>query len=201
MEDHEHPEVRRERRKAEAIAARGSAERLAQIAELEAARAAAKPKPRAKKTSGGKTPENSTEMFGHPWPEWFAMRDAARAHLVATAQAKQLTTYGEVWAAIEKDLGKELGNRHLALPRLLGFVTDLEETGSKMLPTSLIVTEGKQDEGPEPGFFRLAASLGEIDESESPAKGEDWTMSEAQREFWQKSVQAMYARSAGDLSA
>lgn len=196
MEDDEHPEVRRERRKAEAKAQRGSPERLAQIAELEAARAKAKAKPRAKKVSGGKTPENSTEMFGHPWPEWFAMRDAARAHLEATARAKGLTTYGEVWAAIEQALGKELGNRHLALPRLLGFVTDEEEAGSKMLPTSLIVAEGKEGAGPEVGFFRLAASLGELDESESPPKGEDWTMSEGQRAFWQQSVQAMYARHA-----
>jgi hypothetical protein len=70
--------------------------------------------------SGRKTPENSTSYFGHPWPEWFAMRDAGAECIIASARRGETTTYHKLWSQIESVLGVSLGTSWRQMPNLLG---------------------------------------------------------------------------------
>lgn len=64
--------------------------------------AARQPEVRAPRSTR-KTPETSSTYYGHPWNEWFEMRDAVLAFIGSKARAGQKTTYGELWDAIKGD--------------------------------------------------------------------------------------------------
>jgi hypothetical protein len=189
----EHPEDARATRLAEIRAKRGTPERLAKIAELEAQQPRRKsPKPSA---SHRKTPENSTHMFGHPWPEWFEMRDAAFDFLCLCAAERRLGSYGEIWTRISNSLGKDLGNHWRQLPYVLGYVSTRSVEEFDLLATALVIYDPDDAEsGPGPGFFRLAASLGVLDDSDAPLEGTEWSMTDRQRTFWRQQVDAMFDR-------
>ena len=187
----EHPEVRRQRQRDEIRSTRGSAERLDQIAAIAAEKARAQQRS-GSRSSGRKSPSNSADMFGHRWPEWFQMRDTALQFLESVAAEKRLTSYGEVWGHIGKALDTELGSHWRQLPNLLGYVSVKAFAAYELVPTALVVTPGQ--DGPEAGFFRIAVELGDLDDSHSPEEGEPWTMSDAQRTYWNSTVEQLFAR-------
>jgi hypothetical protein len=181
-------------RLAEIRARRGSAERLAHIDQLATAKANTKKTP----SSAGnrKTPENSTEMFGHPWPFWFRMRDVGLDFLNARARLHKTASYGELWDAITLELGEDCGNAWRQRPNLLGYIAERGYQDTGFIPTALVVyrDDDEGDEHPGPGFFRLAVTLGALTADQAPAAGEEWTvMTEQQREFWQVQVHGMYS--------
>ena len=85
------------------------------------------PKYKGTSTSDKKTPENSDTFYGHPWAEWFAMRDAGITILRERGAGRRLITYPELWEAIETRLGKDLGNSQWKISRLLEDID--EESG------------------------------------------------------------------------
>ncbi|MET1049512.1 MAG: hypothetical protein ABWZ55_07765 [Acidimicrobiales bacterium] len=194
---HEQPEDRRARRLAAVRAERGSEERARQIAELEAEKAKAKVRARSATPSVRRSPESSSTFFGYPWAEWFEMRDAGRARLNRCAAERQLIAYGVLWAAIAETVGRELGSQHLALPRLLRDIGDVAIKDGEPNPMALAV-QSAGDQEPGAGFFRTAVALHELPAVDEPAKGEDWTMTDAQRTYWRTQVDALYAYFASD---
>jgi len=189
---YEQPEDRRARRLAAVRAQRGSEERARLIAELEAEKA--KPKARARSATPGvrRSPQTSSTFFGYPWAEWFEMRDAGRARLNTCAAERQLITYGDLWEAIAQTVGRELGSHHLALPRLLRDIGDVAIKDGDPNPMALAV-QSAGDQEPGAGFFRTAVALHELPAVDEPPKGEDWTMSDAQRAYWRTQVASLYA--------
>ena len=194
---HEQPEDRRARRLAAVRAERGSEERARQIAELEAEKAKPKVRARSATPSVRKSPESSSTFFGYPWAEWFEMRDAGRARLNTCAAERQLIAYGDLSAAIAETVGRELGSQHLALPRLLRDIGDVAIKDGEPNPMALAV-QSAGDQEPGAGFFRTAVALHELPAVDEPAKGEDWTMTDAQRTYWRTQVDALYAYFASD---
>ena len=194
---YEQPEDRRARRLAAVRAERGSEERARQIAELEAEKAKPKVRARSATPSVRKSPESSSTFFGYPWAEWFEMRDAGRARLNTCAAERQLIAYGDLWAAIAETVGRELGSQHLALPRLLRDIGDVAIKDGEPNPMALAV-QSTGDQEPGAGFFRTAVALHELPAVDEPAKGEDWTMTDAQRTHWRTKVDALYAYFASD---
>ena len=193
---YEHPEDRRARRLAEVRAQRGTEERQRQIADLEAERAKPKPRKRAA-PAPRKSPETSATFFGYPWAEWFEMRDAGRAHLNECAAERTLTTYGRLWEAIGERVGRPLGSPHLPLPRLLQDIADVALKDGDPNPTALAV-QAEGDQEPGAGFFRAAVALHELPPAQDPPKGEDWTMTDAQRAYWTEQVQRLHDHFGGD---
>jgi len=189
---YEQPEDRRARRLAAVRAQRGSEERARQIAELEAEKAKPKARARSATPSVRRSPETSSTFFGYPWAEWFEMRDAGRARLNTCAAERQLITYGDLWEAIAETVGRELGSHHLALPRLLRDIGDVAIKDGDPNPMALAV-QSAGDQEPGAGFFRTAVALHEPPAVEEPPKGEDWTMSDAQRAYWRTQVDSLYA--------
>ena len=192
---YERPEDARARRLAEIRSRRGSPERLAKIAELEADKAR-RSRPKSKSApSGRKSPSNSVDMFGHPWQEWFAMRDAAYEFLRRCARDRSTTASGDVWHAVSEALGTDLGSHWRKLPHLLGHVSEHSHAESGVLASALVISvPDDQESGPGAGFFRVAASLGLIDRPDAPAAGTEWVMTEAQRGFWREQVDAVFAK-------
>lgn len=187
---YEQPEDRRARRLAEVRAQRGSEERLAQIAELEAARA--KPTPRTRSAPAPrKSPETSATFFGYPWSEWFEMRDAGRSYLAECAAERRVITYGDLWVAIAAKVDRELGSPHLPLPRLLKDIAEVSIKEGDPNPTALVVPKDG-DQEPGAGFFRDAVALHQLPATEEPPKGEDFEMTDAQRAYWRTQVDALY---------
>jgi hypothetical protein len=194
---YEQPEDRRARRLAEVRAQRGSEERLRQIADLEAEKAKPKTRTRSATPSVRKSPETSASFFGYPWAEWFEMRDAGRKLLSDCAAEQRLITYGDLWAAIATAVGRELKSPHLAIPRLLQDIAEVSLKDGEPNPAALAV-QADGDQEPGAGFFRAAVALHELPAVEEPPKGEDFEMSTAQRAYWQKQVDALYAHHGGD---
>ncbi|MET0736708.1 MAG: hypothetical protein ABW035_00420 [Acidimicrobiales bacterium] len=194
---YEQPEDRRARRLAAVRAERGSEARARQIAELEAEKVKPKVRARSATPSVRKSPESSSTFFGYPWAEWFEMRDAGRARLNTCAAERQLIAYGALWAAIAETVGRELGSQHLALPRLLRDIGDVAIKDGEPNPMALAV-QSAGDHEPGAGFFRTAVALHELPAVDEPAKGEDWTMTDAQRTYWRTQVDALYAYFASD---
>ena len=64
-------------------------------------------------------------------------------------------------------------------------------------PMALAV-QSAGDQEPGAGFFRTAVALHELPAVDEPAKGEDWTMTDAQRTYWRTQVDALYAYFASD---
>lgn len=196
----EREEDARERRRAEQRALRGSEERAEQIRRIaEEKEREAQEKLRAKRSSSSsserRTPENSQDYFGHPWPEWFAMRDAAFDFLVECARGRRTAGYGETWDAVGAAIGKELGSHWRELPNLLGFVSERSQAELGLLSTALVIYQPDAvSSGPGAGFFRMATRMGLLDDSDSPPDGEEWVMSERQRDFWQSQVDALFER-------
>jgi hypothetical protein len=143
--------------------------------------------------SGRRTPENSSSYFGHPWPFWFDMRSAAYDHIAESAGRGQPTNYSDLWAAVFTRLGKTVGDPWRQLPMLLGYVSDEYHKEVGAIPTAIVLYD-LADQYPGPGFFRLAASYGLLQESNAPAFGEDWTgMTEVQRTFWIGQKEAVFS--------
>jgi hypothetical protein len=137
-------------------------------------------------------------MFGHPWPEWFKMRDAAFDFLCRCASEQRLASYGEIWAAVGAALGEDLGSHWRQLPNLLGYVSSHSLDELDLLATALVIYDPEDERsGPGPGFFRLAASKGLLDDEDAPPEGAAWAMSDRQREFWRRHVDAMFDRFIG----
>lgn len=191
---YEAPDVRRARQREEIRALRGSPERAAEIAAIEERKAQAKKRP-SSASSVKKTPENSTEIFGHPWEQWFAMRDAATAHLEARAAEGRLTTTAEVWAAVGEGVGADVGKPGLQLPKLLATVAADAFPARQAVLTALVATP--DGDGPDPSFFRHAADAGVLPAEASPAPTKGAAPTEAQLAHWQSTVAALHGTAAG----
>lgn len=188
---YEHPEVRRARQREEIRAQRGSAERAEQIARIEADKVAAK-KRKSSGSSGRKTPENSTEIFGHAWPVWFQLRDLALEELEACAAQGRTTTYVELWEHLSKAIDTPMGNPWLPLPNLLALVAAKAYADYQLLPTALV--SKAEGDGPDVTFFRTAATLGALPAADAPATVKGWTITEAQQAFWQANLDGLHAK-------
>lgn len=188
----EQPEDARARRMAAIRALRGTPDRLQRIADLEQQKVRSK-KPSTSGKGGRKTPENSSHMFNHPWSVWFEMRDAANAYLCQCATERRTTSYAELWGVISSAIGEDLGDHWRQLPILLGFVSKKSFTEMELISSALIVYKDGDAE-PGPGFFRIAADLGALPESDVPPKGVVTPITENQRQFWEASVAGMYER-------
>jgi hypothetical protein len=182
-------------------AKRGSPERVAEIKALKQEEEEAERRKRAA-ASGRKNPENSSSMYGHPWPVWFQMRDTAMELIAEASGMGNLIHYGDLWKEIERRLGSNLGDRWIQMPNLLGYVSDQfhEEIGA--LPTAVVVSQGTPPK-PEQGFFSLAVSEGYLDQVDAPQ--DDWkVMTPRQKAFWQEQVSTVCswaARKAGNRTA
>jgi hypothetical protein len=184
----------RDRRLAAIRARRGTPERAAHIAALQASKVASK-KQSASSGGGRRTPENSDTYFGHPWPIWFSMRDAGYEHIIERARLGQTTTYTELWAAITATLGPDLGNRYWQMGHLLGAIAEHAHDKDGVMPTALVMNEGDGETNAGPGFFRLAADMGLLPEGVAPPAGEPWKeMTAAQRTFWEGQCDLVFAR-------
>jgi hypothetical protein len=180
----------RDSRLAKIRARRGTPERQALIDEMQAAKLKKKT---AAASTGRKTPANSEEMFGHTWPEWFEMRDAGYQHILGCAREGKKTTEREVWAAVQKQLGKDLGSHSRQLPHLLVHITEHVYPTAGVIPSAIVIDK-KGDEHPGARFFRRAAALGALPKKDAPATGETWTeMTPNQRAFWEDQVGRMFA--------
>jgi hypothetical protein len=159
-----------------------------------AERVAVASQPEARKSkSTRKTPETSPTYYGHPWSEWFAMRDAVLTYIGEKARSGKKTTYGELWSAIEARLGKDLGNPHYQLPSLLGYAATEGFEQTNLVVTALVIYEGRP-EMPGDGFFKIAAEFGIFDEKDAPEDGREWTeMNPTQRSFWEQQVRDLFA--------
>lgn len=147
--------------------------------------------------SGRKTPENSTSYFGHPWSEWFAMRDAGIECILQCARERRTTTYHQLWPEIERNLGVDLGNPWRQMPNLLGYISEQSCGEFRLLLTALVIEEGSVPQ-PGEGFFRLAAAMGLLAERDAPPEGVPWRgMTELQRTFWEEQVETIFTRFAG----
>jgi hypothetical protein len=189
---YEQLEDARARRLAEIRGRRGSPERLQRIQDLALHKTRAKGRSTSSK-SGRKTPENSADMFGHPWAVWFQMRDAAFDYLCQCAREKRMTTYAELWDAVGSATGEELGANWRQLPILLGHVADHSFAELQLIPSALIVAH-EGDGEPGIGFFRIAAELGANPQPAALEKGVAWAMTDDQRDYWQRNVVGMYER-------
>ncbi len=144
-------------------------------------------RPTSRPVDGRRTPANSPDYFGHPWPEWFEMCDAAIDELLAVARSGRTLTYGQLWEAVERRLGRPIGNSWRQLPNLLGWLPARPANPPGLLLSALVVEE--QTREPNEGFFRLAAEQRLLDEAQAPPVGEPWPgMSTAQRSFWLEHV-------------
>ena len=149
--------------------------------------------PRNPTSSGRKTPQNSDTYFGHSWPEWSEMVDVGIAYLIECAKRHRTAAYGELWEAIEKVLGRDIGNSWRQMPQLLGYISERSFEGVGLFLTALVVDD-VPDGHPEQGFFRLAAKRGALPEREAPRMGEPWTITSTQRRFWEEQVAAIFAK-------
>jgi hypothetical protein len=193
MRSEEPADLARLRRLAEIRAQRGTAARLAAIEVIRSAKPALVGGGAAVST-GRKTPENSSDMFGHPWPLWFQMRDIGYDHIAARAREREKTTYAELWDAINTGVGQDLGNHWRQLPNLLGYIGDLSHGKIRLIVTALVIYQ-EADEHPGPGFFRLAASHDLMPVEEAPPAGKDneWKgMTPYQRAFWNGHCEALF---------
>ena len=186
MPDYLPDDEARDRRLAEIRARRGTPERQAALEAMKAAKARTN-RPSQSSADGRKTPENSRDFFGHPWPQWFAMRDAGYEHIIERARKRQTTTYRDLWAAVARRLGEDIGNPWRQIDDLLGYIGQAAYEKDRVMPTAVVMYEGADDAGPGPGFFRLATSMGLFPEVHAPAAGEKWaTMTDVQRRFWEE---------------
>ena len=192
---YEAPDVRRARQREEIRARRGSPERAAEIAAIEERKAQAKKRP-SSTSSVKKTPENSTEIFGHPWDTWFAMRDAATAHLAGRAADGRLSSTAEVWAAVTEAVGAEVGKPGLQLPKLLGTVAADAFADRQAVLTALVADPA--GDKPDPSFFRHAADAGVLPAEASPPPTKGAAPTEAQLAFWQATVAELHGARAAD---
>jgi hypothetical protein len=189
MRPEEPADIARARRLAEIRGRRGTAKRLSAIESIRSAKPTTVSRGAAD-SSGRKTPENSSDMFGHQWQLWFQMRDVGYEFIIARARQRRKTTYAELWDAIKTGVGEDLGNHWRQLPSLLGYIGDLSYEKIRLIVTVLVIYQ-ERDEHPGPGFFRLAASHDLMPSEEAPPAGKDaeWKgMTSYQRAFWDYAV-------------
>ena len=134
--------------------------------------------------SDRKTPENSDTFYGHPWVEWFAMRDAGIAILRDRGAVRRLITYPELWEAIETRLGKELGSSQWKVSRLLEDIDEESGLDAQFILTALVV-DARTGE-PSEGFLRLASKRHLLAEKDTPPIGQaGQKLTPEQRRFWE----------------
>jgi hypothetical protein len=122
------------------------------------------------------------------------MRDAGTDHIIECASQRRKTTYGDLWEAIGRSVGIEIGKHWRQLPVLLGYIGEVSYKETGLVLTALVIHQ-EGDEHPGGGFFRLAANLGALPEKDAPPMGVRWEeMTEAQRVFWNLQVESLYAR-------
>lgn len=183
----------RARRLAEIRARRGTPERLLAIESIRSAKPTTVARGAAA-IADRKTPENSSAMFGHPWPLWFQMRDVGYEHIAARARDRKKTTYVEMWDAIRAEVGQDLGSQWRQLPNLLGYIGDLSYEKIRLVVTALVIYQ-EGDEHPGPGFLRLAARHDLMPAEEAPPTGRDneWKgMTPYQSAFWAGHCDALF---------
>ena len=197
MSDGLPPDKDKERRRAEILARRGSAEREAAIAAIQAGKAK-KARNVTAAASGRKTPDNSADMFGHPWSTWHRMAEVGYEAIVRAARARTRLTYAQLWRDIGAGVEEDPGNHWRQLPRLLEDIAETAHDRTRLLLTALVVTQ-EADTHPGPGFFRLAAHYGLLSEKLAPPLGQDseWVMTAPQRQFWEAHCHEVYLRFAG----
>jgi len=131
-----------------------------------------------------KNPENSTHFYGHPWAEWFAMRDAGVDILHEYGGRRRLITYPDLWAEIEVRLGRSLRSTTWEVGRLLEDIHDESGIDERFMLTAIVI-DGK-NEVPSQGFFRLASRRHLLPEINVPKAGqEEGKLTLAQWEFWE----------------
>jgi len=81
-----------------------------------------------------------------------------------------VTTYEELWAAIEQAVAETLGNPSRQLPNLLGYISDDGYERIGFMPTALVVYAAGE-EHPGPGFLRPAASAIALPPNDTPPQG------------------------------
>lgn len=146
---------------------------------------------------GRRTPENSDDFFDHPWVEWYAMRDVGMELLKRYAKKRSTTTYQRFWSGVRSGFAGDVGKSGRQVPQLLRYIGELSFDEYGLILTALVVTDGR-DRHPSEGFFRLAARLELISDSEAPDTGVEWTgMSTLQRAFWKDQVESLYGHFAG----
>lgn len=175
-------------------ARRGTPERQAHIEALQASKAQSTKK-LTSATSGRKTPENSADFFGHPWPLWHSMVNEGYEHIINRARQRRTTTYKELWAAITAAVQQDLGNPYWQIGPLLGSISEYAYDKDGVMPTALVMYEGADETNAGPGFFRLAASMGLLPDGVAPPPGEPWKqMTDAQRRFWEEQRDLVFAQ-------
>lgn len=209
MSQSEHPDERRARRLAEAKAMRGTPEREAQVAEMqarqateEAANAPAARAPRASSGSGGaarpranaprvKASAPPPGVFGHPLDEWASMVDAALTVIGGAAADRQLLTPDDLWAELGSVFDKDLGDDRFKMPRLLADVASKASEGGRNLPTAIVVPS--EQVGPGRPFFTVAKDLDLLPaDLVIPISDGNWRMPTELREFWRDQVDATF---------
>lgn len=143
-------------------------------------------------SQGRRTEQNSDEYFNHTWFEWNQMRDVGLTFLQRIATTGTTVTYEQFWTAVRNGVGRDIGKPWRQIPQLLRHVGENSFDDCGLVITALVVTEDREP-SPSEGFFRLAARLELIPESESPAKGVKWLgMTKPQREFWREHKTSLY---------
>ena len=142
--------------------------------------------------SGRKTPENSDTYYGHPWPEWFDMRNAGIAILRECGERRHLITYPDLWVAINERLDKHLDSSQRKVSALLNWIDQDSGIDARFMLTALVI-DGHTDI-PSEGFFRLAERKHLLSASDSPPAGQAGRreLSPAQRRFWDEQKNGVF---------
>jgi len=121
------------------------------------------------------------------------MRDFGAVTIVERARRGETITYGELWDAVNRQMGRDIGKAWRQVPQLLRHIGEDSFERFEFIITALVVTDDF-GEHPSEGFFRLAARLGVLHESEAPEKGQPWkVMKQRQRQFWIEECDKVFA--------
>lgn len=138
-------------------------------------------------------PANSAK-YGRSEQEWDALIRVGWAVLLDTAQNGDLTTYGELNAALAEGTGQQpwdfsTGLGRAAMGELLGRLSDKSFAESGLMISALCKFLHENDAGS--GFYGKAAQLGLISEKMSrQAKWEFWVTHVAKVQEWAKAQKA-----------
>lgn len=210
MSQSEHPEERRARRLAEAKAMRGTPEREAQVAEMQARKAVEEaaaappartprsstassgtPRARVTTTRASKVSAAPPGVFGHPVAEWSSMVDAALEVIGGVAAERLLTTPDDLWSELAAVVDKDLGDARFKMPRLLADVATKAAESGRFLPTAIVVPS--EQVGPGRSFFTVAKDLDLLPgDLVIPISDGPWRMPAELREFWRDQVDATF---------
>jgi hypothetical protein len=149
-------------------------------------------------SSGRKTPDNSSDYFGHPWDEWFAMCDAGRDLILESVRLKRFLPYPEFWSGIKTRLQRDIGDPWRQEPLLLEYISDRTYEDLGLFITAMVIDP--ETGHPSEGFFRLAAARGALPEQEAPEMGVTWKqMTPKQKVFWEDQARKIFERVSGQI--